>query len=228
MRNRAAPILEKPWKRPGTVDGWPFHSPLARGVSPVIDQALSILADGIREYLGRLPDFTLDAQEVVRVCNVVKPDGSLDIPVDALGVCLVNVEEERVLKTQQALQTNADRSRLAHVNPEIKLNLFVLIAANFATYVTGLKYLSGAIRFFQSRSYFTPQNTPAMDAGLEKLVMELYTLDFEQQNHLWGALGAKYLPSVLYKVRLISIDAQTAIDDQQPITIMNQWAGHAG
>lgn len=194
----------------------------------MIDQALSILASGIRDFLGQLPDLTLDTQEVVRVCNVVKADGSLDIPVDALGVCLVNVEEERVLKTQQAVQVSADRSRLAHVNPEIKLNLYVLIAANFATYLTGLKYLSGAIRFFQAKSYFTPRNTPAMEAGMEKLVLELHSLNFEQQNHLWGALGAKYLPSVLYRVRLISIDAQAAVDDQQPITTMNQWTGHAG
>jgi hypothetical protein len=194
----------------------------------MIDKALSILASGIQGYLERQPDLTLNIQEIVRVCNVVKADGSLDIPSDALGLCLVNLEEERVLKSQTTVQSNADRSRLSHINPEIRLNLYVLIAANFTTYLTGLKYMSGAVRFFQSKSYFTRQNTPDMDTGLEKLVIELHSLNFEQQNHLWGALGAKYLPSVLYKVRLVTISEAAASDDQPPITALNKRIGHAG
>jgi hypothetical protein len=30
-------------------------------------------------------------------------------------------------------------------------------------------------------------------------------MNFEQMNHLWGILGGKYIPSVLYKLRLIPI-----------------------
>ena len=33
--------------------------------------------------------------------------------------------------------------------------------------------------------------------------MELVSPTFEQQNHIWGGMGAKYLPSVLYKVRML-------------------------
>jgi hypothetical protein len=36
--------------------------------------------------------------------------------------------------------------------------------------------------------------------------VELYSLSLEQQNQLWGSLGAKYLPSAIYKVRLVVID----------------------
>ena len=35
--------------------------------------------------------------------------------------------------------------------------------------------------------------------------MELYTMNFEQVNHLWSTLGGKYLPSVLYKMKMIVI-----------------------
>ena len=38
----------------------------------------------------------------------------------------------------------------------------------------------------------------------------MYTLNFEQINHLWSILGAKYLPSVLYKVRQLTIEEDTA------------------
>ena len=40
---------------------------------------------------------------------------------------------------------------------------------------------------------------------IEKLIVEMISLTFEQQNHMWGTLGAKYLPSVLYKVRMLVV-----------------------
>ena len=187
----------------------------------MIDKALEVLAKGIQEYLVRLPDLNINSQETAKVTHIVKADGSLEIPSDSIGLCLVNVEEERVIKSQYAVMPSDDGTRISHINPDIKLNLFVLIAAHFTTYQTGLKFLSGAIQFFQSKNVFTRQNTPNMDRYLEKLVVELYSLNFEQQNHLWGALGAKYLPSVLYKVRIVVVDEQTAIDDQRPIKAVN-------
>jgi hypothetical protein len=60
-----------------------------------------------------------------------------------------------------------------------------------------------------------------LDPGIIKLIVELYTLNFEQQNHLWGFLGAKYMPSVMYKARLLSIQEAHAADDQPPIRIIN-------
>jgi hypothetical protein len=57
-----------------------------------------------------------------------------------------------------------------------------------------------------------------MPSGIEKLVVELHQLNFEQQNNLWAVLGAKYLPSVLYKVRAISIQEGQTKDQQTPIT----------
>ena len=30
-------------------------------------------------------------------------------------------------------------------------------------------------------------------------------MTFEQQNHLWGALGAKYMPSVMYRLALVAV-----------------------
>jgi hypothetical protein len=33
-------------------------------------------------------------------------------------------------------------------------------------------------------------------------------MNFEQVNHLWSTLGGKYLPSVLYKMKLVTIADQ--------------------
>lgn len=35
------------------------------------------------------------------------------------------------------------------------------------------------------------------------MIVELVSPTFEQQNHIWGGMGAKYMPSALYKVRLL-------------------------
>ena len=106
---------------------------------------------------------------------------------------------------------------IAICNPELKLNLYILLVANFALYKTGLEFLSGAIGFFQSKNVFTHDNTVDLDPAIQKLIVEMHTLSFEQQNHLWGSLGAKYLPSIMYKVRLLSIQEGHAKDEQPAV-----------
>ncbi len=177
----------------------------------MIDKALNLLLKNINSYLGSI--FLLGTSEADKVVltNISKDNGSIAIPADSLGLTLVNIEEERVVKSQIASKvTNGNSS---HVNPEIKLNLYIMICTNFNDYKSGLAYLSGVIRYFQGRNVFTPENSPGLDPLIKKLIVELYSLNFEQQNHLWGAIGAKYLPSVLYKVRLITIKEDLAVDE---------------
>ncbi len=184
----------------------------------MIDKALEVLANNIHDYLIRLPDLNITSQKTVHLTNITDYNGTLTIPKDSLGFSLVNIEEERIVKSQKTV-IQASNGQISHLNPEIKLNLFVLIAANFGNYSTSLKFLSGAIRFFQSKNLFDHQNAPELDPAIQKLIIELYTLNFEQQNHLWGALGGKYLPSVMYKVRLISIQEALKKDEQPPIKV---------
>jgi hypothetical protein len=108
-------------------------------------------------------------------------------------------------------------------NRPVFLNLYVLFTANFTGgvppnngYVQALRRLSLVLEFFQGKNVFTPANSsvtlpPELAdlsnpdiAGL-KLNLELYTLTFEQINHLWGSLGGRQMPFVMYKVRLIAI-----------------------
>ncbi len=41
---------------------------------------------------------------------------------------------------------------------------------------------------------------------IEKLVFEMASITPEQLNNIWGSLGAKYMPSVVYKVRMLTFD----------------------
>lgn len=186
----------------------------------MINIVFETLKKEVSEYLVRLPELKVTNEEVVSISPVVKYNGDVAIPDKSLGLSLVNIEEERVMKSQKCVSVDAN-GMVSHFNPEINLNLFLLITANFNDYDTGLKFLSGAIRFFQSKSVFTPDNTPGLDPVVKKLIVELHSLSFEQQNHLWGSLGAKFMPSVLYKVRMLSIQEAQKADEQPPVYILD-------
>lgn len=183
----------------------------------MIYDALEILRSEASDYLKSLPELNLTGNKVVELSNVAKEDGSIAIPNNSLGLSLANIEEERVVRDQKPHRSNPDGS-ISHLNPELRLNLFVLFTAHFSDYKTSLQFIAGVVRFFQRKSVFTPANSPAMNVGIEKLLVELFPLNLEQQNNLWAAIGAKYLPSVLYKIRAISIQEGQVRDQQLPIT----------
>jgi len=96
------------------------------------------------------------------------------------------------------------------VRSPVHLNLLVMFAANVggATYREALKLIEHTIRFFQSRSVFTPLNTPGWIRGSISLTLEIENLSTTDLSNLWGVMGGRYVPSVLYRVRLIEIDGE--------------------
>lgn len=182
----------------------------------MIDKGLEVIKGALEHYLKLLPELNLTSGDFIVLSHVVKPDGTLAAQNNSLAITLVNVEEERTLKSQNTVSISPN-GNVSQVNPEIKLNLFVLVSANYQKYNTALQYLSAVVRCFQANNVFTKEKVPGMDPSIEKLIVELYTLNFEQQNHLWGTLGAKYIPSVLYRVRLIAIQEAIKSAEQKPI-----------
>lgn len=153
---------------------------------------------------------------------------SLIVPDKCIGVTLVNIEEEKIFKEQQTRYLNSV-GKYEVRNPEIKLNLYVLFTANFnikgsdsdGDYFEGLKQLNCVIEYFQGQNVFTNENSTLLfdtDPSIKKIVLELYSYSFEQMYNFWSVLGASYLPSVLYKVRLIKVQKQKALNEpSEPI-----------
>jgi hypothetical protein len=102
-------------------------------------------------------------------------------------------------------------------NPPTFLNFLILVTATHANYTDALLVLSRAIRFFQFKNVFTQDsvdpasittNAPpnALDRLQEfKLIFDLYSPSIEEVNNLWGALGARQYPSVLYMMRMLDL-----------------------
>jgi hypothetical protein len=178
----------------------------------MIHTTLTFLTNILNEYLKiRLADPDVNR---VFLTSVATESQGIVIPSSSLGLSLINIEEERINKDQSTRKIS-NSGQAHYLNPELKLNLYILISSNFQDkvaddptndYAEGLKQLSYIISFFQARNVFTKENSPllaSLDPDIEKLIVELYSYSFEQLYNFWTVVGTKYLPSVLYKVRML-------------------------
>jgi hypothetical protein len=189
----------------------------------MIESALDILKEQVENHLALVNNNVVNGEGFIVLSNVADEDGKWAIPSNKIGMSIINIEEERIVKDQVFEHRNIN-GNYERYNPELKLNLYVLFCANFVNsgesskYGEGLKQLSNVISFFQGKYVFTPDNTPNMDPSLQKLIVDIYSYSFEQQYNFWSILGAKYLPSVLYKVRLVSIQEKVLESQNVPVT----------
>jgi len=177
----------------------------------MIQETFKFLAEEINKYLSQKLTVTTDKRLVLgNVGKALDSDTSSQNALNGKAIMsLINVEEDRVAMQQENWVKSP--SGITYKNPPVYLNLYVLFAVNRTDYSDSLKYLALIIQFFQSQNVFTPLNYPALDPRIQKLMCDLYSVNFEQLNQIWSVLGGKYLPSVLYKIRQITID-EDAID----------------
>lgn len=117
---------------------------------------------------------------------------------------------------------------MAYVNPPMYLNLFILFSANHKDYSTALKVLGLVLQFLQGNRTFSISQTPVPASGVFtnpgpaendiRITLDLMSLTFEQVNYLWGSLGGKQQPFLLFKARQIEIDAARMLAAGQPVT----------
>ncbi len=147
--------------------------------------------------------------------KVVFVDGDKMDPISfklgAVTVLLINVEEDRVLRSPDRYARRTPDGTHERIQPDIRLILYVLFIARFKAYEEAWKHLSTLIEHFQSLPVLDAQNTPALPAGIEKLGLELVTQTFAQQNEVWNALRTTHHPSILYRIKLVGFrDRQPA------------------
>ena len=159
----------------------------------------------------------------VILSNIVDRDGSpYEAARDKLVMLLTNVRRETSIGTYNP-NVPARAGSYAVTAPPLYIDLFVFLYANFAgsTYVEGLGILSDAISFFQRNPLFTRRNLPDLNPAIDKLAFEMTNLDTMELNHLVGMLGAHYLPSVYYKVRMIPFQSGAMIAEVPPVLRVN-------
>lgn len=135
-------------------------------------------------------------------------------------ITLVNIEEESALKNQSPLKRPFIKGAV-YQNPPVYLNLYILFTCNFSGdhYQLALRRLSYIIQFVQSRNSFSTSSSVAAntldlsqsDVSELEFTLELYSLTFEQINHLWGSLGGRQVPFAMFKMRLVAITDRSIV-----------------
>ena len=175
----------------------------------MIYEALQILSEQLDNYLTTSGLNNLVVLENIAMIETTSENS--DKLTNKVVLTLLNLEEETTLKNLPNY-TVINKSTTEYRNPPIHLNLFLLISGNCNTYVNSLRCISKTIEFFQGKKIFTVENTiyePKEDfeaLNNFKLITELYTPTFEELNYVWGTLGGRQLPSVIYKIQLVEID----------------------
>lgn len=176
----------------------------------MIDKALGFLVDELnRHFTLRYP-----GGEPLAVLEALDASESAASSIEnKLVLSLLGIEKE----SAAAAVPSPVRESAAHGAPGVAagfsrmaaplpLNLNVMLAASFGgSYREALKVLSAAIGFFQATPGFTRQSAAALPAGIERLSIEMVSCDIATLSNVWSVLGANYMPSSIYKVRMLTI-----------------------
>jgi len=179
----------------------------------MLDVALKFVTSELNGYLLSRTGADFGAAQLRRL---VDDTGKCVLDIDHLGLAIVNLEEERTFKPQLPETTYLAGQNVV-LEPKLLLHLHVLVVANFTNYEEALRYLSRVLTFFQAHPTFTPDQYPGLDPRIEKLVVELQTLSYEQLNQMWAFVGGKQLPSAVYRIKLVALQDTTPLAIEPPI-----------
>lgn len=198
----------------------------------MIRTALEFIELELNNYIQRKDPVNFGTKDISTLSNIVKQDGELAVgTVDgkddhSVIITLVNIEECRHSDVQSYFYKD-EENQIRQINPAIHLNLHVLFTAYSDDYKSSLRNLSYVISFFQTNSVFTAENYPNLNSStdkswqkIQKLIFNHQTLTLEQQNNLWGSLGAKYIPSVLFRMRILTFQEKETKAEAPSITEM--------
>ncbi len=185
----------------------------------MITKALNLILSEINQYIPPVA-----GSEQVVLGNIALNEAPDQTQLqNQVVTSLVNIEEESTMKNGSFHRKGV--TTVEYMEPPVNLNLYVLFSANYDNYTMSLNRLSEVVQFFQHRKSFSLATAGVIPTGFDPadpedagiyLTPEFYTLTFEQINHLWGSLGGKQMPFVMYKMRLVSV-SQRAISGVGPL-----------
>lgn len=188
----------------------------------MIYETLQILKEQLEDYfseIGLNDSIILDNIALLDSGN----EGS-DMINNKIVISLLKLEEEATLKNTPHYH-KLNNLKTEYKNPPVNLNLYLLICAHFEDYGRSLRDISKVIEFLQGKKVFTSTNTVYSRNNVSmdvldhfKFNVDIYTSTFEELNNIWGTLGGRQLPSVIYKVQMIQIESDKKLASSEAIT----------
>jgi hypothetical protein len=156
-----------------------------------------LITNGVNADLGNISEIINDINT-----NAVNAD---------VIISLINIEENRISRDPH----NYIRKDTGIImkNPAVHLYLTLLFTSvrRAGAYGLSLQDLQNVIGFFQKKYVFDHSNTPALNTNIEKLILDMVSLNLQQLHEIWSVLGGRYFPSVAYRMRMVTIDSVTDI-----------------
>lgn len=167
----------------------------------MIHEVLPAVVSELNNYLAS----RLDAEsDKVIIGNLVNQDGSIGLKEENKVICsLINIERD-----------GSRQMYLPGQNPPVAINLFVIFYAYFSptNYLEALKFISGVITFFQSRSSFDSSDTPNLPSEADKILFEIENIPWRELGSVVQYLGINYTPLIIYRVRTLKMEEDTLND----------------
>jgi len=199
----------------------------------MIRTALEFIRSELEAYMvEREQDAAYTIGSVVSLQSLLLPDGTINTN-DTTHVTTMVVNIEEICREgKRPYYTPANNKEFYKLNPPVELDISILFAAHSNDYPTALRDISDVVAFFQANPVFDEQRFPSLNKSvteptnkpwqvIDKLVFTLHNLSFEQQNNLWGLLGSKYIPSVVYKMKMLTVFETRSSEKTPGVTEIN-------
>ena len=173
----------------------------------MIHDALSYLTEQVNQYLNR--DLNSDS-DIIEMGSLKQSDGNPSF--EKLGVTLVAIDRETTIPYGlDTKEINSNTDQVVKQKRPLCLNLKILISSNFQSeYEDAIKYLGKVITFFHTNNVFTHENSPTLDKNIQKLIIEINPNDTDDMYHFWSMAGISYLPSIIYRMRMVAFGSLTS------------------
>lgn len=174
----------------------------------MISESLKYIAEDLNTYLKRKRN---SSESWVQLGNITDQNGAVpEENNNKVILSLINLEHESY--SNNAVNGTYSGGHINTVNPPLSFNMNIMFSALFNRYEESLKFISDTIYFFQSKAFFNAQNSPGLDERISQLAMEVIKLNYTETFNLWTSLGAKYMPSVPFKVRMLTFQSDHLVE----------------
>lgn len=186
----------------------------------MIQQVLPVVIEELNDYLKS--KFNAIEDKAI-LSSIIDQDGTLAVEGNnKIIATLISIDRDNTLKSGPANQLMGNQ--YMEFSPPVNVNMTIMFSALFnkSHYLEALKYISGVIYFFQNKPFFTAQNSPKLGRSVDKLYFDLLPIAPNDLMNIYSMLGAKYMPSVVYKVKMLSFSQDNIISDLPAITGIGQ------
>jgi len=167
----------------------------------MIQSAMHYISLVLNQYLKL--KFSLVEDHVV-LNNIINSDGTEPlINKNKLVLTLINVDQQTLKPYNPTIKKTLEKYS-NNTSLTTNINLDILISANFDDYSEALKFLGEAIFFFQENSILDETGNSNFPNGINKIQIDQEQINYLEMQNLWAVMGAKYIPSAIYKTRVLT------------------------